>query len=116
MKIYYSSLYTLKAASRLMNELAEYASIRTVTMYGDDNNGYKVEAVTVGDDMVDPDEMGYILSMNYDFTTDDPVFNEVYAYALTLEDEYASNMPCDNSGYCAGTSCPNFWNCQGGRG
>lgn len=36
-----------------------------------------------------------------DFTADD------------IAADYASNMPCDFSGYCAGTSCPNFFKCQG---
>lgn len=27
--------------------------------------------------------------------------------------DYASNMPCDFSGYCAGTNCPNFFKCKG---
>ena len=26
---------------------------------------------------------------------------------------YAENMPCDTYGLCSGTSCPNFWKCQG---
>ena len=28
-------------------------------------------------------------------------------------DDYESNMPCDFSGYCSGTNCPNFYKCQG---
>lgn len=28
-------------------------------------------------------------------------------------EDYESNMPCDFSGFCAGTSCPNFWKCKG---
>ncbi len=27
--------------------------------------------------------------------------------------DYASNMPCVFSGYCAGTNCPNFFKCKG---
>ena len=27
-----------------------------------------------------------------------------------IEDD--GNMPCDYSGFCAGTSCPMFWKCQ----
>ena len=36
---------------------------------------------------------------------------------FTAEDiaaEYALNMPCDNTGFCAGHSCPNFFKCRGG--
>ena len=29
------------------------------------------------------------------------------------DEDYASNMPCDFSGYCAGTNCPNFFKCKG---
>lgn len=36
-----------------------------------------------------------------DFTADD------------IAADYASNMPCDFSGYCAGTNCPNFFKCKG---
>ena len=28
--------------------------------------------------------------------------------------DYESNMPCDNSGFCAGTSCPIYFKCKGG--
>lgn len=28
------------------------------------------------------------------------------------EDDYASNMPCDNTGFCAGSSCSRFYQCQ----
>lgn len=30
-----------------------------------------------------------------------------------FEDDYASNAPCDFSGYCSGTSCPHFFKCKG---
>lgn len=30
-----------------------------------------------------------------------------------IADEYALNMPCDFSGFCAGHSCPNFFKCKG---
>ena len=26
---------------------------------------------------------------------------------------YTGNMPCDNTGFCSGTSCPMFFRCQG---
>jgi len=29
------------------------------------------------------------------------------------DEDYSSNTPCDNSGFCAGSSCPNFFKCQG---
>ena len=33
--------------------------------------------------------------------------------ARYYHDEAAQNMPCDNSGYCGGWSCPRFHECQG---
>lgn len=47
------------------------------------------------------------------------MFQEVEAQPEEEEDwpytdeDYLSNAPCDFSGYCAGTSCPNFWKCKG---
>lgn len=34
-----------------------------------------------------------------------------------LDDDYNDdgNMPCDYSGMCAGTSCSQYWNCNGGK-
>lgn len=32
---------------------------------------------------------------------------------ISLEEDYASNAPCDFSGYCAGASCPHFMKCKG---
>ena len=29
------------------------------------------------------------------------------------DEDYASNMPCDFSGFCAGSNCPNFFKCKG---
>lgn len=29
------------------------------------------------------------------------------------DDDYDGNMPCDISGFCAGSSCPAWWRCQG---
>ena len=30
----------------------------------------------------------------------------------SYESEQSKNMPCDNSGFCAGMSCPMYWKCQ----
>lgn len=29
-----------------------------------------------------------------------------------LEDDYSSNCHCDTYGFCCGTSCPQYWQCQ----
>ena len=34
-------------------------------------------------------------------------------YEDDYDDDYAQNMPCDNYGMCAGTSCSNYPKCQG---
>lgn len=39
-----------------------------------------------------------------------PEEDEDWSYT---DEDYSSNMPCDNSGFCAGSSCPNFFKCQG---
>ena len=30
-----------------------------------------------------------------------------------FDEGFVEMMPCDFSGYCAGTNCPNFFKCQG---
>ena len=30
----------------------------------------------------------------------------------SYESERLKNMPCDYSGFCGGTSCPQYWKCQ----
>lgn len=32
-----------------------------------------------------------------------------------IDEGYESNCHCDTYGVCAGTSCPHYWNCQGGE-
>lgn len=31
------------------------------------------------------------------------------------DEDYASNAPCDLTGFCAGTSCSRYWECNGGK-
>ena len=33
-------------------------------------------------------------------------------YFEDADDDYSQNAPCDNTGICAGSSCPYFWQCQ----
>ena len=50
-----------------------------------------------------------------DTTTEYATLDEIIAAigdGISLED-YASNAPCDFSGYCAGASCPYFMKCAG---
>lgn len=47
------------------------------------------------------DEYKYMCDANVTFPDDD------------YEPDYSENMPCDNSGICAGSSCSNYPKCQG---
>ena len=29
-----------------------------------------------------------------------------------VDDDCSQNAPCDNTGMCAGSTCPYFWQCQ----
>lgn len=64
--------------------------------------------------MTNPDDI-----MKVDTTTEYKSLDEILAALgadpseLDLEDDYASNAPCDFSGYCAGSSCPYFFKCKG---
>ncbi|MEE3350759.1 MAG: hypothetical protein VZR09_12090 [Candidatus Gastranaerophilaceae bacterium] len=48
----------------------------------------------------------YIETLKNKFSNCRKSFEETY----TLEK--IENMPCDYSGFCAGTSCPMYWKCQ----
>ena len=37
---------------------------------------------------------------------------DVFEDVEDVDDDYSQNAPCDNSGICAGSSCPYFWQCQ----
>lgn len=34
-------------------------------------------------------------------------------YYGSANDDYSSNMPCDNTGFCSGSTCPDFIKCKG---
>ena len=48
----------------------------------------------------------YIETLKARFSNCRKSFEETYAL------ETIKNMPCDYSGFCAGTSCPQFFKCQ----
>ena len=64
--------------------------------------------------MTNPDDI-----MKVDTTTEYKSLDEILAALsadpseLSLKEDYASNAPCDFSGYCAGTACPYFFKCKG---
>jgi hypothetical protein len=58
--------------------------------------------------------------MRVDTTTEYKTLDEILAALgvdnaepASLEEDYASNAPCDFSGYCTGSSCPYFFKCKG---
>ena len=51
-----------------------------------------------------------------DTTTEYATLDKIIAAigdGISLEEDYASNAPCDFSGYCTGSSCPYFFKCKG---
>ena len=84
-----------------------------------------VDALTVGNDLVDEDYMKVWEDMKiekakkrfpkaYGFYFQD---SRDYMDDYSDEDEWEEKtfdemMPCDYSGFCAGTSCPLYWKCQ----
>lgn len=38
---------------------------------------------------------------------------ELAEFDREIQEGFAENMFCDNTGYCCGTSCRNYWKCQG---
>lgn len=54
----------------------------------------------------DEEAFNYIEALKARFSNCRKSFEETYAL------ETIKNMPCDYSGFCAGTSCPQFFKCQ----
>ena len=44
--------------------------------------------------------------MEYDDDDEEYFYDEIFS-------GYSENMPCDSTGICGGTSCPNFFKCNG---
>lgn len=62
----------------------------------------------------DRDAIKFIESVNMPDAVDATIDGVYYAMSEFLEDayNYSQNAQCDNSGMCAGSSCPYFWQCQ----
>ena len=45
-------------------------------------------------------------------TKDVSIDGILYKIFEEVDDDCSKNAPCDNSGMCAGSSCPYFWQCQ----
>lgn len=74
------------------------------------------EALRIGDESKfyfenDREATKFIESVNIPdaiYVSLDGVFFELYEEV----DDYSKNAPCDNSGFCTGSSCPYFYQCN----
>lgn len=74
------------------------------------------EALRIGDESKfyfenDRDAMEFIESVNLPDAVEVTIDGAIYPVYEEVDD-YLQNAPCDNSGICAGSSCPYFWQCQ----
>jgi hypothetical protein len=100
-----------------MNRKDFYEEIADYTGWYEDSEFYNWFTRYYGCEPVDIHVEGYDFDRDVKWT---PNLEEAYQEALAElieqyedEDDYESNMPCDFSGYCSGTNCPNFYKCQG---
>ena len=75
------------------------------------------EALKIGDESKfyfenDRDATEYIESINIPDAVEVSIDGILYKIFEEVDDDCSQNAPCDNSGMCAGSSCPYFWNCQ----
>ena len=84
----------------------------------------KLWVITYVDPMMGFDGLADALVEGYDEDDALETFSMIYDGAFeivaveedveddTIYEDYSDNMFCDNSGYCAGTSCPQYWKCH----
>ena len=75
------------------------------------------EALKIGDESKfyfenDRDATEFIESVNIPDAVDVSIDCILYPIFEDVDDDCLQNAPCDNSGMCAGSSCPYFWKCQ----
>ena len=75
------------------------------------------EALRIGDESKfyfenDRDAIDFIESVNIPDAVEVSIDGILYDIFEDVDDDYSKNTPCDNSGMCAGSSCPYFWQCQ----
>ena len=75
------------------------------------------EALRIGDESKfyfknDRDAIEFIESVNIPDAVEVSIDDILYPIFEEVDDGYSQNAPCDNSGICAGSNCPYFWNCQ----
>lgn len=62
--------------------------------------------------MTNPDQIIHV-DTTTEYATLDEIMSALACDSESLEEDYASNAPCDFSGYCVGSSCPDFFKCKG---
>lgn len=75
------------------------------------------EALRIGDESKfyfenDRDATKFIENVNMPDAEEVSIDGILYKIFEEVDDDYSQNAPCDNSGTCAGLSCPHFWKCQ----
>ena len=75
------------------------------------------EALRIGDESKfyfddDASATKFIESVNIPDAVEVSIDDILYKIFEEVDDDCSKNAPCDNSGMCAGLSCPYFWNCQ----
>ena len=75
------------------------------------------EALKIGDESKfyfenDRDAINFIESVNIPDVVEVSIDGILYDIFEDVDDDYSKNAPCDNSGMCAGSRCPYFWQCQ----
>ena len=75
------------------------------------------EALRIGDESKfyfenDRDATEFIESVNIPDAVEVSIDGILYKIFEDVDDGYSKNAPCDNTGMCAGSTCPYFWQCQ----
>lgn len=75
------------------------------------------EALRIGDESKfyfenERDAMKFIESVNLPDAVEVTIDGVIYPVYEEVDDDYSQNAPCDNSGICAGSSCPYFYQCN----
>ena len=80
-------------------------------------------SMIVGGEIIGETEKAVKVSLDYRKGYDETIYNGFVAWIpkkailnrLDSEesDGYEKNMPCDNSGFCCGTACPQYFICHG---
>ena len=75
------------------------------------------EALRIGEESKfyfenDRDATEFIESVNIPDAVEVSIDGILYKIFEEVDDDCSKNAPCDNTGMCAGSTCPYFWQCQ----